>query len=150
MAFTSPEDPGRWLKTYHAVESELWVKIFKKESGIPGVAWNEVVIETVTKSNRHAIAYGLTTVKKSETRHRRFEKFVDMPVREEKPDFGFFIASHVLPDSPRYSELDVSSQAKLPHQLSIHIANNRSVAMIAARTQRPLEKSHSPLRPNCH
>ncbi len=106
------------------------------------MAWNEVVIETVTKSNRHTIAYGLTTAKKSETRHGRFAKFVDMLVREEKPDSGFFIASQVLPDSPRYSELNVSSLAKLPHQLSIHIANNRSAPIIAARTQRPLEKSH--------
>ena len=53
------------------------------------MAWNEVVIETLTKSNRYAIAYGLTTAKKPETRLRRFEKFMDMLVREEKPDFGF-------------------------------------------------------------
>lgn len=45
--------------------------------------------ETLTKSNRYAIAYGLTTAKKPETRLRRFEKFMDMLVREEKPDFGF-------------------------------------------------------------
>jgi uncharacterized protein YdeI (YjbR/CyaY-like superfamily) len=45
--------------------------------------------ETLNKSNQYAIAYGLATAKKPETRQRRFEKFMDMLVREEKPDFGF-------------------------------------------------------------
>lgn len=45
--------------------------------------------ETLTKSSRYVIAYGLTKAKKPETRERRFEKFMDMLAREEKPDFGF-------------------------------------------------------------
>jgi uncharacterized protein YdeI (YjbR/CyaY-like superfamily) len=186
MTFASPKDLSEWLKANHATESELWVKIFKKGSGVPSVSWNEVVIETLcwgwidgvkkslddqaylqritprkarsnwskkntehverliiegrmeepglvhvraakadgrwknayspasemkvpadflavlenrpeakqffetlNKSNRYVIAYGLATAKKPETRQRRFEKFVDMLVREEKPDFGF-------------------------------------------------------------
>jgi uncharacterized protein YdeI (YjbR/CyaY-like superfamily) len=186
MTFASPQDLSQWLKANHATESELWVKIFKKESGVPSVSWNQVVIETLcwgwidgvkkslddqaylqritprkarsnwskkntehverltiegrmeepglvhvraakadgrwenayspacemkvpadflaalesrpevkqffetlNKSNQYAIAYGLTTAKKPETRQRRFEKFMDMLVREEKPDFGF-------------------------------------------------------------
>ena len=47
------------------------------------------VYETLTKTNRYAIAYGLTTAKKPETRDRRFEKFLGMLERGEKPDFGF-------------------------------------------------------------
>lgn len=186
MAFVSPKDLGKWLRANHSTESELWVKIFKKRTGIPSVTWDEVVIETLcwgwidgvkkslddeaylqritprkarsnwskkntehverliedgrmkepglvhvraakadgrwknayappsemkvpadfiaaleskpkakkffetlNKSNRYAIAYGLTTAKKPETRQRRFEKFLGMLVREEKPDFGF-------------------------------------------------------------
>lgn len=186
LTFKSPQDLGSWLRVNHATESELWVKIFKKGSGIASVNWNEVVIETLcwgwidgvkkslddqaylqritprkirsnwskkntehverliiegrveepglehvraakadgrwanayapasemkvpadflaalenrpkekqfyetlTKSNRHAIAYGLETAKKPETRQRRFEKYMDMLVREERPDFGF-------------------------------------------------------------
>lgn len=186
MTFASPTDLSQWLKANHATESELWVKIFKKGSGVPSVTWNQVVIETLcwgwidgikkslddeaylqritprkarsnwskkntehvdrliiegrmeepglvhvraakadgrwenayssasemkmptdflvalesrpkakqffetlNKSNQYAIAYGLATAKKPETRQRRFEKFVDMLVREEKPDFGF-------------------------------------------------------------
>jgi uncharacterized protein YdeI (YjbR/CyaY-like superfamily) len=45
MAFTSPEDLGQWLKLNHAIESELWVKIFKKNIGIPSVTWDDVVVE---------------------------------------------------------------------------------------------------------
>lgn len=185
MTFASPKDLDRWLKVNHATESELWVKIFKKGTGIPSVNWDDIVIEslcwgwidgvkksiddqsffqritprksrsnwskrnrehaerlisegrmkepglvhvraaqadgrwenaysasemqvptdflaaleskpeanrffeTLNKSSRYVIAYGLTTAKKPETRQRRFEKFMDMLIRKEKPDFGF-------------------------------------------------------------
>jgi uncharacterized protein YdeI (YjbR/CyaY-like superfamily) len=186
LTFASHKELNQWLKANHATESELWVKIFKKGSGVPSVSWSDVVIETLcwgwidgvkkslddqtyiqritprkprsnwskkntehverlitdgrmenpglvhvlaakadgrwenayspasemkvpadflaalesrpeakrffetlNKSNQYAIAYGLATAKKPETRQRRFEKFMDMLVREEKPDFGF-------------------------------------------------------------
>jgi uncharacterized protein YdeI (YjbR/CyaY-like superfamily) len=181
MTFTSPMDLGRWLKTNHAIESELWVKIFKIKTGVASVTWDDVVIEalcwgwidgikksiddqaylqritprkarsnwskrnrehverlmsegrmtesglvhvraakadgrwsnaystsemnvpadflsaldgepkakqffeTLTKSSRYVIAYGLISAKKPDTRIRRFEKFMGMLVREEKP-----------------------------------------------------------------
>lgn len=47
MAFASSKDFGRWLKINHAIESELWVKIFKKKTGISSVAWDDVVIESL-------------------------------------------------------------------------------------------------------
>jgi len=185
VTFKSPKELSKWLQANHATESELWVKIFKKGSGVPSVIWDEVVIEalcwgwidgikkslddqaylqritprksrskwsrrntehaerlivegrmegpglmhvraakadgrwekayvasemkvpadflaalenrtkakqfyeTLTKSNRYAIAYGLKSAKKPETRQRRFNKFMDMLIREEKPDSGF-------------------------------------------------------------
>lgn len=181
LTFASPNDLDCWLKENHTSESELWVKIFKKGSGIPSVTWNNVVIEilcwgwidgikksiddqaylqritprkaksawskrnrdhverlisegrmqepglahvraakadgrwenaysvsemevpgdflaaleskpqakefyqTLTTSNRYVIALGLTSAKKAETRQRRFDKYMDMLVREEKP-----------------------------------------------------------------
>jgi len=45
LAFASSNDLDVWLKDNHTSESELWVKIFKKGSGIPSVTWNDVVIE---------------------------------------------------------------------------------------------------------
>ncbi|MGK0498598.1 MAG: hypothetical protein ACJAYG_000229 [Oceanicoccus sp.] len=182
MTFVTSKDLSKWLKMNHATESELWVKIFKKNTGIQSVTWNDVVIEilcwgwidgikksiddqaylqritprtarsnwskrntehverlisedrmkegglvhvraakadgrwenayvvsemevpadflaalenqprvklffeTLNKSSRYVIAYGLTSAKKPETRQRRFEKFIDILVREEKPN----------------------------------------------------------------
>ncbi len=181
MTFVTPKDLGAWLIENHASESELWVKIFKKNTGIQSVTWNDVVIEilcwgwidgvkksiddqaylqritprktrsnwskrntehaerlisegrmmesgllhiraakadgrwenayvvsemevpsdflaalenqpivktffeTLNKSSRYVIAYGLTSAKKPETRQRRFTKYMSMLVHEEKP-----------------------------------------------------------------
>jgi len=181
ITFTAPTELGHWLKVNHTSESELWVKIFKKKTGIPSVTWDDVVIEalcwgwidgikksiddqayfqritprkarsnwskrnvehaerlisegrmtesglvhinaakedgrwenayrvsdmkvpadflaaleskpkakqffeTLNKSSRYVIAYGLTSAKKPETRQRRFSKFMDMLASEEKP-----------------------------------------------------------------
>ena len=179
--FVTSKDLSEWLKVNHTTESELWVKIFKKNIGIQSVTWNDVVIEilcwgwidgvkksideqaylqritprklrsnwskrntehverlisadrmkeaglvhvraakidgrwenayvasemevpadflaalenqprvklffeTLNKSNRFVIAYGLTSAKKPETRQRRFKKFIAMLISEEKP-----------------------------------------------------------------
>lgn len=181
MTFATSKDLGQWLKVNHASESELWVKIYKKNTGIQSVTWDDVVIEalcwgwidgvkksiddqaylqritprktrsnwskrntkhaerlisegrmmesglvhirsaktdgrwenayvvsemevpedflaaleskpnvkeffeTLNKSSRYAIAYGLISAKKPETRLRRFTKFMNMLVHEEKP-----------------------------------------------------------------
>lgn len=181
MTFATPKDLGQWIKVNHATESELWVKIFKKNTGIQSVTWNDVVIEilcwgwidgvkksiddqaylqritprtarsnwskrntvhverlinedrmkepglvhvraakadgrwenayvvseievptdfiaalenqpivkqffeTLNKSSRYVIAYGLTSAKKPETRQRRFTKYMNMLAHEEKP-----------------------------------------------------------------
>lgn len=47
VAFAKPEDLGRWLMAHNATETELWVKIFKKGTGIPSVTWEDVVIESL-------------------------------------------------------------------------------------------------------
>lgn len=182
LSFESSEALSQWLEANHASESELLVKIFKKDSGISSVSWNDVVIEclcwgwidgvkksldaqsyvqritprkarsnwskrntehverlieegrmqevglvhvsaakadgrweaayrvseitvpedfltaledkleakafyaTLTKSNRYVIALGLTSAKKPETRQKRFTQYLDMLVREEKPN----------------------------------------------------------------
>lgn len=181
ITFAKPEDLGQWLEVNHSNENELWVKIYKKHTGIQSVTWNDVVIEvlcwgwidgvkksiddkaylqritprkansnwskrntehverlisegrmmesglkliraakadgrwenayvvsemevpadflaaldsepkakqffeTLNKSSRYSIAYGLTSAKKSETRQRRYTKYMDMLLNEEKP-----------------------------------------------------------------
>ncbi|WP_038250627.1 YdeI/OmpD-associated family protein [Ghiorsea bivora] len=179
--FKSVNELSKWLESNHDTENELWIKIFKKGSGIVSVNWNEVVVEclcwgwidgikkslddqaylqritprkarsnwskrntkhverliiegrmkeqglvhvrtakedgrwesaydvsamkvpadflaalenepsakqfyeTLTKSNRYTIAYGLESAKKPETRQRRFNNFMDKLSCNEKP-----------------------------------------------------------------
>lgn len=181
LEFTKPEALRLWLESNHASENELWIKIYKKHTGILSVSWNEVVIEvlcwgwidgikksldeqsylqritprkpqsmwskkntehverlidegrmkkaglvhiqaakedgrwekayvvsemqipsdflaileskpnskaffeTLNKSSRYVIAYGLISAKKPETRVRRFTKYLEMLGRDEKP-----------------------------------------------------------------
>ncbi len=47
MTFKMSKDLGHWLKLNHDSKSELWVKIFKKQSGIPSVTWDDIVIEAL-------------------------------------------------------------------------------------------------------
>lgn len=180
MTFETPKELSNWLNLNHAGESELWIKLYKKSTGIKSVTWDDIVIEalcwgwidgikksiddqaylqrisprkqrsnwskrntehanrlisqgrmkeaglahviaakadgrwenayvvsemevpedflaaldnrpraktffeTLNKSSRYVIAYGLTSAKKPETRQRRFEKFMDMLVNEKK------------------------------------------------------------------
>ena len=181
LTFTTPASLSLWLEVNHACEKELWIKIYKKSTGIESVTWNDVVIEalcwgwidgikksiddqaylqritprqsrsnwskrntehverlirenrmmepglvhmraakadgrwqnayvvsemkipvdfltaleskpsakaffeTLNKSSRYVIAHGLISAKKPETRLRRFTKFIDMLIQEEKP-----------------------------------------------------------------
>ncbi|NQZ28742.1 MAG: YdeI/OmpD-associated family protein [Colwellia sp.] len=181
MTFATPKDLNQWIKVNYATESELWVKIYKKNTDIQSVTWNDVVIEvlcwgwidgikksiddqaylqritprkarsnwskrntehverlisegrmkesglmhvraakadgrwenayvvsemdvpsdflvaleskpnvkeffeTLNKSSRYVIAYGLISAKKAETRQRRFAKFMNILVNQEKP-----------------------------------------------------------------
>lgn len=78
---------GRWDAAY-APASELAIPddfLAAVESRPKAKAF----FEQLTKSSRYVIAYGLATAKKSETRQRRFDKYMDMLARGEKPDFGF-------------------------------------------------------------
>ena len=78
---------GRWKRAY-APASEMKVP----EDFMDAVnkrAKARAFYEGLNKSARYAIAYGLATAKKPETRERRFKKFMDMLMRGEQPGFGF-------------------------------------------------------------
>ncbi|MGJ8678931.1 YdeI/OmpD-associated family protein [Paraglaciecola sp.] len=179
--FSTPKQLCQWLSFNHASETELWVKIFKKNTVIQSVTWNELVIEvlcwgwidglkkslddsaylqritprkarsgwskrntqhverlisegrmqesglkqvqaakadgrwesayvvsemqvpldfvealnnqlqakqfyqSLSKSSRYVIAHGLLSAKKPETRQKRFTKYLDMLVNQQKP-----------------------------------------------------------------
>lgn len=58
IAFATPEDWAAWLVDHHSSETEVWVRIYKKASGIPSIDWAQAVIE--------ALAFGwIDGIKKS-------------------------------------------------------------------------------------
>ena len=45
--FETPEQLDAWLQLYHASESELCVRIFKKATGQPSVTWDDCVVAAI-------------------------------------------------------------------------------------------------------
>ena len=73
---------GRWARAYVASEMKVPSDFLEALECKPKA---KQFFRTLTKSSLYVIAYGLTSAKKPETRQRRFQKFIDMLVREEKP-----------------------------------------------------------------
>ena len=44
ISFRTPRELDKWLKQNHATAQELWVLMFKKNSGTPSVAWEDCVV----------------------------------------------------------------------------------------------------------
>ncbi len=47
IAFPTSAALGKWLKAHHAKSDELWVRIYKKDSGVPSVTWNDCVLQAL-------------------------------------------------------------------------------------------------------
>lgn len=47
LTFEEPQQLGLWLENNHANETELWIKIFKKHTGVLSVTWDDVVVESL-------------------------------------------------------------------------------------------------------
>ena len=80
------KEDGRWENAYTVSEMKVPADFLAALESMPKA---KQFYETLTKSNRYAIAYGLESAKKPETRQRRFKKLMDKLIRKEKPDFGF-------------------------------------------------------------
>lgn len=67
-SFAVAEDFGQWFAENHAGETVLWLKIYKKGSGVSSVTWEEAVIE--------ALAWGwIDGIKKSNDATSWFQRF---------------------------------------------------------------------------
>jgi len=85
MHIRAAKADGRWENAYAASEMKVPADFLATLESNPKA---KQFFETLNKSSRYAIAYGLASAKKSETRQQRFAKFMDMLVREEKPGSG--------------------------------------------------------------
>ncbi len=45
--FKSASQFGNWLATNHAKEQEIWIKVYKKDSGVASIDWDGCVIEAL-------------------------------------------------------------------------------------------------------
>lgn len=50
LPFETPQDWAGWLAAHHASAPELWLKLYRKDSGVASITWEQAVIE--------ALAYG--------------------------------------------------------------------------------------------
>lgn len=73
---------GRWDNAYSVSEMKVPADFLAALEHKPKA---KQFFETLNKSSLYVIAYGLISAKKAETRQRRFDKFMDMLTREEKP-----------------------------------------------------------------
>ena len=74
------KEDGRWKNAYSASEMKVPADFLAALESMPKA---KQFYETLTKSNRYTIAYGLESAKKPETRQRRFKKFMDKLMRRE-------------------------------------------------------------------
>ena len=47
LMFSTANELADWLRSHHDSKMELWVKIFKKQSGVMSVTWDDVVVESL-------------------------------------------------------------------------------------------------------
>ncbi|WP_035873221.1 YdeI/OmpD-associated family protein [Cucumibacter marinus] len=68
ISFETPQEFAAWLADHHARQNEVWIKLYKKASGIPSITWEEAVIE--------ALAWGwIDAIKKSGGEDHWFQRF---------------------------------------------------------------------------
>jgi uncharacterized protein YdeI (YjbR/CyaY-like superfamily) len=73
---------GRWENAYAVSEMKVPDDFLSVLESKPKA---KQFFATLNKSSLFVIAYGLTSAKKTETRQRRFDKYMDMLEREDKP-----------------------------------------------------------------
>lgn len=73
---------GRWENVYVASKIEVPADFMAEMESRPKA---RQVFETLTKSSRYVIAYGLTSAKRPETRQKRFKKYMNVLLHEEHP-----------------------------------------------------------------
>jgi uncharacterized protein YdeI (YjbR/CyaY-like superfamily) len=68
QSFPTAADFHTWLSLHHADQLELWLKLYKKSSGVPSITWTEAVVE--------ALAWGwIDGIKKANDAHSWFQRF---------------------------------------------------------------------------
>ena len=133
MTFTSAEDLGEWLKVNHATENELWVKIFKKKTGIPSVTWDDVVIESlcwgwidgIKKSlNDQAYLQRITPRKSSSNWSKRNTDHVERLITEKRMQEPGLVLVRAAKADGRWESAYTVSEMKVPADFIAALESN--------------------------
>jgi len=123
MTFATSKDLGDWLRGNHATESELWVKMYKKNTGIQSVTWNDVVIESlcwgwidgVKKSiDNQAYLQRITPRKKRSNWSKRNTEHVERLINEDKMMEAGLVHIRAAKADGRWENAYVVSEIKVP------------------------------------
>jgi uncharacterized protein YdeI (YjbR/CyaY-like superfamily) len=90
-AFESGRAFETWLAAHHDKESELYLRIYKKGSGVPTISYSQALdvalcwgwIETLDKANLYTLSWRLGTLKTAAGRAKKIAAFVELLKRGE-------------------------------------------------------------------
>lgn len=123
LTFATPRDLCAWLAINHATHSELWIKIYKKQSKLTSVTWNEVVLEAlcwgwidgVKKSvDEHAYLQRITPRKARSVWSKRNTEHVERLIKEGRMQEAGLAHVRAAKADGRWDEAYVASEIEIP------------------------------------
>ena len=138
MSFVSPKDLSEWLKVNHAAESELWIKIFKKNTGIQSVTWNDVVIEVlcwgwidgIKKSiDDQAYLQRITPRKSRSSWSKRNTKHVERLISEDRMEEPGLVHVRTAKSDGRWENAYIVSEMEVPEDFLAALVNQPGLKM---------------------
>jgi uncharacterized protein YdeI (YjbR/CyaY-like superfamily) len=136
IPFSTPQDLGEWLKVNHSTENELWVKIFKKNTGVQSVTWNDVVIEVlcwgwidgIKKSiNDQAYLQRITPRKARSNWSKRNTEHIDRLIAEGRMKESGLVHVRSAKADGRWESAYVVSDMEVPEDFIAALANQPKV-----------------------
>ncbi|MBC3765599.1 YdeI/OmpD-associated family protein [Neptunicella marina] len=133
MAFATSGDLRQWFELNHASETELWVKIFKINSGVESVSWDDVVIESlcwgwidgIKKSiDEQAYCQRITPRKARSVWSKRNREHVERLIDEQRmTEFGLAHVEAAKQDG-RWDNAYAVSEMKVPDDFLLALESN--------------------------
>jgi len=133
MTFPTSKGLSEWLKVNHSIESELWVKVFKKNTGIKSVSWNDVVIEIlcwgwidgVKKSiDDQAYLQRITPRKSRSNWSKRNTEHVERLISEGRMQEPGLVHVRAAKVDGRWENAYVASKIEVPEDFLVALVNN--------------------------
>ena len=121
--FSKSNDLAQWLTVNHASQSELWVKIFKKGTGIQSVTWDDVVIEALCWGwidgikkplDNQAYLQRITPRTKNSKWSKRNTEHAERLIRDGRMQTAGLAEVHAAKADGRWDKAYVASEIEVP------------------------------------